>query len=530
MLRRLFGYMAALIVIVVIVMLASLSLMGRFHTDKAELLDTLELQMDFWEKTIVARSDALAAVGIDLSESLEYDIEAYLSSQGLTTQSLAHDAKAQADIQSIMLPILQDYLSRADASGAYVILDATVNSDSSTHSGVYIQKKTLAPADSAFLLYRGNATIGKEHGIMPHRKWRLELENEIFSPNDQVFDYSAFPYEWSYTYTPIVNLPGTSEQATLLQVPLLLSDGTFIGVCGFEVNQTYFKQNTQPAIYPQLTFVLSSLDNNCISSDKLVTGTTSNYFINPTGPLHISQEDQSILKFQGDSSSFAGLYRPLSLGNETTDFALAVMLPYEQYANQLTKSFIQSILLMGLMVVFAGACCFLFSKNYLIPIVKGLEQLKTSRDQDATGVYEIDDLFSFLLQQDKDREQTIRDLTDEKDSAQNRADIIQQKYDEVKREFENAQSKQLKVSKIQHINPQSDEYQAFQIGLTQLTVTERKIVQYYFEGKTVKDIQEILHIKETTLRYHNRNIYSKLGVHSLKQLLQFALYANDQQK
>ena len=65
MLRRLFGYMAALIVVVIVVMLASLSLMGRFHTDKAELIDTLEPQMDFWEKTIVARSDALAAVGID---------------------------------------------------------------------------------------------------------------------------------------------------------------------------------------------------------------------------------------------------------------------------------------------------------------------------------------------------------------------------------------------------------------------------------------------------------------------------------
>ena len=35
---------------------------------------------------------------------------------------------------------------------------------------------------------------------------------------------------------------------------------------------------------------------------------------------------------------------------------------------------------------------------------------------------------------------------------------------------------------------------------------------------------EMLNIKETTLKYHNRHIYSKLGVSSRKELLEIHKY------
>ena len=40
-----------------------------------------------------------------------------------------------------------------------------------------------------------------------------------------------------------------------------------------------------------------------------------------------------------------------------------------------------------------------------------------------------------------------------------------------------------------------------------------------------------LTVKESTIRFHNRNIYSKLGVNSLKQLLRYAaLMQQDQER
>ena len=58
--------------------------------------------------------------------------------------------------------------------------------------------------------------------------------------------------------------------------------------------------------------------------------------------------------------------------------------------------------------------------------------------------------------------------------------------------------------------------------LPALTPTENKIYNYYLEGKTTKEIMALLNIKENTLKYHNKNLYGKLGVSSRKELLYFA--------
>ena len=47
-------------------------------------------------------------------------------------------------------------------------------------------------------------------------------------------------------------------------------------------------------------------------------------------------------------------------------------------------------------------------------------------------------------------------------------------------------------------------------------------IQFYLEGKSTKEIMEEMSIKENTLKYHNKNIYSKLGVSSRKQLIEIA--------
>ena len=66
------------------------------------------------------------------------------------------------------------------------------------------------------------------------------------------------------------------------------------------------------------------------------------------------------------------------------------------------------------------------------------------------------------------------------------------------------------------------EYEQFLMGVQTLTSTERIVFNYYLDGKSVKQIATLAGIKESTVRFHNRNIYSKLGVNSLKQLLLYA--------
>lgn len=60
----------------------------------------------------------------------------------------------------------------------------------------------------------------------------------------------------------------------------------------------------------------------------------------------------------------------------------------------------------------------------------------------------------------------------------------------------------------------------FRTGLKELTPTEQIIFEAYTARKTTKEIMAMLSIKENTLKFHNKNLYSKLGVSSRKQLLQ----------
>ena len=68
------------------------------------------------------------------------------------------------------------------------------------------------------------------------------------------------------------------------------------------------------------------------------------------------------------------------------------------------------------------------------------------------------------------------------------------------------------------VSPESIEL--FTCGLEKLTTQERQIYKAYLNKMSTKDILSELNIKENTLKFHNKNLYSKLGVSSRKQLLE----------
>lgn len=81
---------------------------------------------------------------------------------------------------------------------------------------------------------------------------------------------------------------------------------------------------------------------------------------------------------------------------------------------------------------------------------------------------------------------------------------------------------------IQVDNPE-DEFcvkcEYFSSRLCTLTPAEREIYSLYLKGKNTKEIMAELSIKENTLKYHNKNIYSKLGVKNRKELVEVSLSA-----
>ena len=58
--------------------------------------------------------------------------------------------------------------------------------------------------------------------------------------------------------------------------------------------------------------------------------------------------------------------------------------------------------------------------------------------------------------------------------------------------------------------------------LASLTPSEKAIYKCYLAGMSTKEVLKEMSISENTLKFHNKNIYSKLGVSSRKQLMEYA--------
>lgn len=65
-----------------------------------------------------------------------------------------------------------------------------------------------------------------------------------------------------------------------------------------------------------------------------------------------------------------------------------------------------------------------------------------------------------------------------------------------------------------------EQIELFAEGLKKLTPAEQKIYDAYIARVTTKEIMASMNIKESTLKYHSRNLYGKLGVSTRKELLE----------
>lgn len=65
-----------------------------------------------------------------------------------------------------------------------------------------------------------------------------------------------------------------------------------------------------------------------------------------------------------------------------------------------------------------------------------------------------------------------------------------------------------------------------QVRVGKLTVREQQIVQYIAEGKSTREIAEMLNISAKTTETHRNNILRKLKIHSVPELVMFVLRNN----
>lgn len=517
--RKLLFYMLALVLVIVVFIMVGLFFVGQFSTTKGKYSNNLSFQNEFYARQIEKYFDDITMMSEMLATDSSAIIDNYLTENEIHLSALNDSQLYTEGAQKALYPKLKEELLKADASGAFIMLNATVNTGEAnsdkSKTGLYFQRSTLDRTDETLLLYRGIAELGRKNGIMPHRKWRLEFKTD-YLPQTKKFFNETIVKEKKSVLTDVFTLSGTSEEAMAFLTPLFGADGTYYGICGFEISKNYFKDYfAQPTIFEQLicTFSKTTEDGKIDCENIFWAGSIGGYSLMPDGTLVPKETNGNFIEFVGENN-FVAVKKEVTVCD--TSYTLVAMQPKSDLDKTIAINVTKIVLVCFLLVFTAVALCVIFSRKFVAPVIKSLEKIRMQEHAGTkSDIIEIDDLFVYLAEQDRLRDQETDKLKRRNDEL---ATVTESQTAEIDKR--QAEIERLAYSRKTEIDP--DNYQAFKTGLKELTKTEKTVFNLYLQGKTADEIAEILNIRESTLKFHNHNILEKLGVSSRKQMLRYA--------
>ena len=523
--RRFYFFIMSAIAIILCLILLLFNLFGIMNPTDRQIMEILDTQLLSYTDDIRDDYNNVAAHTISFSEQLETSIQNYLTENNMTFEDLKNNPEALANLQNDLYKVVYLNMQLAPSSGAFYILDTTVNSHSDTpyYNGIYLKYINIYSENTVnneISLYRGSYTTGKENNLTFHSGWQNEMQTDFFNNSNSLF--ADNPH---YILSPTVEIPETWERARYVYVPIHDLKDNIIGICGFEVNDLYFQLSEEVSDEKLGQLIGALLDEE----QGMYSGQFNSSRYNIANANIQTLEKNNITIFDFHTEKCIGKTQTIQLGNN--DYTVAIMLTENQYENLIRKNQVKTAGVIFFIVIFALIYCIFISKKYVSPLVKSLEQIKTNDGtRNNLKIREIDDLFAFLEEKDILYEKKLQDLEKSQMMAEEEAKRTKSAYEKALAEYALAQSE------IQHLSTEHkkeivlEDYEFFLCNLSTLSPAEYKIYELYLSGKTAKEIVGILGITENTLKYHNKNIYSKLGISSRKQLLRFASLKQHQDK
>ncbi len=511
--RRFFLYILSILFSVIAVLILLLNIFGVIRPADTEIERALAQQLDTSADHIESEMEHLAALAAVFSDELG----SCISSQDVSFDELKDNSDALLALQEDAYNTVYNYMRRAECSGAFYILNTTVNDslDKTYHDGIYLKYANLSSETTvrnSVRMFRGNVQVARQNGINLHSSWEYETLIGTFPQLEDMLNMATAKPGKDYILTAVYKLPGTWEQVRLLCTPICDDSGKVIGVCGFEISSLLFEFAYTTSAANQSLAVCALLSEDGRGYTAQISGNRSGYTPDLYGALALGEKDQFIT-VSDDRGTFIGLMKPLGIGMSSHN--VAVLLPQGTYQSYVSKMQNETVLLLLAVATLAICISLWLSRRYVSPILHSIERVKSRQyDSSDTHIPEIDDLFAYLAEQDRCNEETLTAIRRENDDSQASLDSLRQEHGKLQERL-----KQLSQSKRDEVYP--DEYAYFVEGIKKLSSKERAVFDYYIQGKSVKEIAELLDISEDGVRYHNKNIYATLGVKGLKQLRMF---------
>lgn len=444
----------------------------------------------------------LSVQAVELAEELSLSMEQNINKYGGSISNLQEYPELLEYLLNEELDMLMGALEKSRASGAFIILDATVNPNlpgaENSRSCIYLKNmepNIINEMSANVRYYTGPMTIARNNEIHVLPQWQMEMDATSFPYFEKVITTSRkqkLPLSRLYKWSEGISLPGCSERVMLCIVPMIASDGSVFGVCGFDVSDMLFKLSYTPKSenYDHLMCLLTPMHQDRLQ----LTGAffAGNFAEKPDTSILMAIDKPSFSNefydyIQPDRNRYAGLHHIISLYPSDSAYAdeqwaVVLMMPHQALNDLISAN--KRLLALGLLLLmlFNIGLALLITRTYVRPVADALEYLKKPAQAVKTKIPEIDDLIEFLATQDKYSTIYLE-----------KKELPTQKHLSMCREF---------VKNIQTLSP-----------------AERVVFDLYVQGYKAKEIAEILCLSINTIKTHNRRIYMKLNVTSRKELM-----------
>lgn len=502
---RLFLLLIVMLVTIILGVIAILLITGTFTAGLDEKETLFQNELLHTSEKISMQYGELSVQVIEFSGELSRNIEEKSQELSIPVSELAKHPDKLEKIISDQFDITYFFLEKSKSSGIFFVLDATVNptlyNSQNSKAGLYLKNMEPNIINSShpnIIVLRGFPSLVRKNSLSLHTQWKMEFDVSNASyyhlPMEAARSNPQLPLSRLYYWTPVLSLPGTSEESMICSAPLIDSQGNVFGVCGLDISKMLFKLAYKPPIsdYNSLIYILASYNGSIINlREAMIAGAYSSRIMSKReSPLSISQTKGTFHSYhQGEDNSFWGLHTPIHMYPEGSSFAdqqwiAVVMIPEEDIVLSMTRFNMLLISLLLILVIVGIAASLIISKRFLKPISKGLELIKSEDLSKAprTNIPEIDDLIEFLAH----RNQKL---------------------------YEGAKQKNLSFTLL-------DE---FARNTESLSPSERSVYELYAQGYTAKEIAETLCLSINTIKTHSKHLYAKLNITSRAELL---LYVN----
>ena len=178
--QRLIVYWCVVILTLFSAAVLLMSILGVIPGMDLKVGEMLSAQQKNTVSAMTEQTDIMMARSISLSEEITKELSQYLTANGKAFSDLNDNPQLIMDLEAALYSSLRSALDVKYCSGVFVILNATVNTETeyadTSRMGIYLRLSDLKAVNTSkqhVVFFRGNAYIARAEQVQLHNRWNL---------------------------------------------------------------------------------------------------------------------------------------------------------------------------------------------------------------------------------------------------------------------------------------------------------------------------------------------------------------------